>query len=281
MAKRTASKQTTTALQVYDEELAKIAAQASKTEDSAAGGSFFSVRGGVLTFDNTPMPNNCIGVIILHSILENVYYPGKFDPEAPQAPSCFAFGTENADLSPHELATDPQNKTCAGCPNNEWGTADVGRGKACRNTRRLALIPAGQFDKAGREFTPFDDPEHFRTAQIAFLKLPVTSVKGYATFVKQLAGTLKRPPCGVFTKITVVPDAKTQFKVLFEPQGLVTNDLLSVVMKRFEEAKAIIDFPYQPMEDALSSSRPASRAKKPQPKAGKKTAAGPKRGRRF
>ena len=137
----------------------------------------------------------------------------------------------------------------------EWGSADTGRGKAARETRRLALIPAGTFDRMGK-FEAFDDVESFEAAGIGFMKLPVTSVKGYAAFVKQIAGALKRPPHGVFTRIKVVPDPNSQFKVTFEPLAQVPDEIMGVIMQRHEEAKATIETPY-PRFDEEAEKKPA------------------------
>lgn len=242
----------TTALVKWDEELAKQAAIAAGMEDSTATGQFFSLKGGVLSWNDAPLPNNQMAVIIVGSILENVYYEGKFDPEVPQSPVCFAFGRDEKELKPHEVVVKAKTAQCDNCHDcrwNEWGTSDVGRGKACRNTRRLAMIAAGGFDSIGK-YQPFDDPKSaVEQGALGFMKLPVTSVKGFAAFVKQLAGVLKRPPHGVVTKVRVVPDPKSQFKVTFEPIVNVPNELLGAVMKRHEEAMSLIAFPYAPMEE--------------------------------
>jgi hypothetical protein len=170
---------------------------------------------------------------------------------------CFAFGREEKTLAPHQIVIDAGNQQCGasglcdGCEMNEWGSADTGRGKACRNTRRLALIPAGTFNQAGK-FELIEDDEHFESTAIGFMKLPVTSVKGYASFVKQVAGALRRPPFGIVTKVKVVPDPKSQFKVVFEPIINLPDELMGAIMKRHEEAKSTIDFPYQPNDEEVA-----------------------------
>lgn len=220
----------------WEEELARQADVAAGMEAHTGGGQFFSVRGGMLQFDGAPLPGNQACVVIVDSVFENVFYEGAYDPDSPQAPTCFAFGRDEEEMAPSEVVDKtpefkPQSDRCRGCPQNEFGTARVGKGKACRNTRRLALIPAGSYDSKGN-LTIFDDEEHFRKTPLAFMKLPVTSVKGYATFVKQVAGALRRPPHGIITRVFVQPDAKTQFKVLFEALQLVPNELMGAVMQR-------------------------------------------------
>lgn len=235
----------------WDEQLAKEAAVAAGMEQNSGGGQFFSVKGGILTWNDAPVPGNQMAVIVLDHILENVFYEGDFDPDNPGGPACFAFGREEKDMAPHKIVVDAGtavSEKCLGCPNNEWGSSDKGRGKACRNTRRLALIPAGAFNEAGK-FVPIDDEDHFVSTPIGYMKLPVTSVKGFAGFVKQVASALRRPPHGVIAKVKVVPDQKTQFKMTFETISKVDDSLMGAIMKRRDEVKPVIDFPYQPRED--------------------------------
>ena len=265
--KKTAPPSKSTAIAKWDEELAKQAEIASKMEENVGGGQFFSTKGGVLTWQDAPMPNNQMAVIVLDSVLENVFYEGRYDPDTPQSPVCFAFGRDEKTIQPHTIVIENGNSQagasglCAGCDHNQWGSADTGRGKACRNTRRLAMIPAGTFDQMGK-FKIMDDPEHFQNASIGFMKLPVTSVKGYANFVKQVAGALRRPPFGIITKVRVIPDASTQFKVVFEPITEVPDDLMGTIMERHQEAESTIDFPYRPAEEQPPPPPRGSRAAK-------------------
>jgi len=264
----------------WDAELAAQAEIAAGMEANTGGGSFFSTRGGTLSWQDSPLPDNEMAVIILDHIFETVYYEGRYDPDVPQSPVAFAFGREESELRWHENS-DPEfaGQLCSESEVCEWGSADTGRGKAARETRRLAMIPAGQFNRDGT-FELFEDPDHYAKTEIGFMKLPVTSVKGFASFVKQVAGALKRPPFGVVARVAVVPDAKTQFKVTFEALEKVPDDLIGTIMERREEAMAAIDFPYT-REETEEAPAPRSRAaKKP---AGRKTAAAkkPARSRKY
>lgn len=267
--KATASK--STALVKWDEELAKQAEIAAGMEANTGGGQFFSLKGGILSWQDAPLPNNQMAVVILDSIFETTYYEGKYDPDTPQSPVAFAFGRDEKTMVWHENS-DPEfaGKLCIESDVCQWGSADTGRGKAARETRRLAMIPAGSFNQAGK-FELFEEEEHFASTAIGFMKLPVTSVKGYASFVKQVAGALRRPPFGIVTKVKVVPDPKTQFKVVFEPIMNIPDELMGSIMQRHEEAKSTIDFPYQPADEE----------KAPPPKRGSRAAAKPARGRKY
>lgn len=223
----------------WEEQMAKEAEVAAKQEEGVAGGQFFSLKGGRLSWMDNELPNNEMAVIILDSVLENVFYEGAYNPDNVQSPTCFAFGRDAKTMAPS--IDDPVSKVCEGCPKNEWGSADTGRGKACSNVRRLAMIPAGELKET---FEMYDDFE----ATEGYMKLNVMSVKGYANYVTQLANTIHRPPYGVVTRVKVVPDNKSQFRVTFEAMQELDGKVMPTIMKRHEEVASIIDFPYQVAE---------------------------------
>ncbi len=282
----TKSKPTTTAIAKWDEELAREAEIAANMEANTAGGQFFSTKSGVLSWNDAQLPDNQMAVIILDSIMENDFYEGEYDPKNPVPPLCFAFGRDEKAMAPHKIvieAGNAQHEGCQGCEWNEFGTADKGRGKACKNTRRLAMIPAGTLTADGR-FTPFDDVAKFESAAPGFMRLPVTSVRGYASFVKQVAGALKRPPYGVFTKVKVVPDAKNQYQVTFEALGKVGDELMPTVHQRHQELMATIDFPYALAEEQPAPPPPRAtrgRAATAPARGGKNVAPARKAGRKY
>lgn len=255
-----AKKPQTTAVVDWEKEMEAQAALAAEAQRATGGGGgkFFSTAAGVLSFDGNPMPGSRMVVVVLADINENSYYDGPYDPSTPASPVCFAFNKDEADLEPHTAVdNDPyferQHDVCAGCPKNEWGSAATGKGKACKNVARLAMIPAGTFSEKGSgrsravEFDGLiDDADHYTDAEVAYMKLPVMSVKNWASYVKTIAADLKRPPHGVFTEIWLEPDPKSQYKVMFEVVDKVPNELLKIMMDRHVKTQSEIDFPYSP-----------------------------------
>lgn len=245
------------ALVNYDEQWAQ-AASAYAANEPLSGGAFLSTKGGILSFQENPMPGNMVACIVIDSYRENTYYPGKFDADSPLPPTCYAFGRDGAHMGPHpSMQADlnyfrPENMQCEGCPRNEWGSADQGRGKACQNRRRLTLLPAGFYvpRKNSRDFDLelFADPTHFKTAEVAYLKLPVTSVNDWAKYVNQLSASVRRPPFGVVSCISLVPDPKTQFKLHFEMVEMVPDNLASIIMERHRVAAEVPFRGYEPPE---------------------------------
>jgi len=254
----------------WQEQLELDAQAAAKMEESSATGTFFSTKGGHLSFNDNRFPNDEMAVIIVDHVLENILFDGAYDPEEPKGPVCFAFGRDEKTMSPHEVVEDKKCDTCYACPlggRNAWGTAEKGKGKACKNIRRLALISAGTFDKDGK-FTPHPD-EQFSTNPLAFLKIPVTSTKGYAAYVKQLQSTLGRPPYGIFTRISLVDDDNDQFHVQFEALSKVPDKLMTTVITRHQEAEGAIEFPYTPMEQVDEKPKAKGKRTPPPPVKGK------------
>lgn len=240
------------------EEQAAIAAAAQRS--TGGGGKFFSLQAGVLSYDGNPMPGNRMAVIILADTMENSYYDVPYDPSTPAAPRCFAFAKDEDELEPHEAVDkeayfERQHDQCDGCPQNEWGSARTGKGKACSNVMRLAMIPAGNYVNTGTARAPvwglemITDLDHYAKADVAYMKLPVMSVKNYSTFVKQAAAELRRPPHGLVVDVYTLPDQKSQFRVHFEVVDKLPNDILSVIMPRHTTEQANIGFAYNPPQE--------------------------------
>jgi hypothetical protein len=223
----------------------------------------FSVKGGVLSIDDQAIPGNHMAVVILDGILQNTFYEGRYDADNMTPPTCFALGRDDKTLAPHPTVVErgqAQHATCRGCPMNEFGTAENGKGKACGNRVRLMVVKAGDLTAEGRfTYDPKDyDEEHFTSAVAPVLAVPPTSIGAYATYVKSVANTLKMPPHGVFTKISVKPDPKVQVRVSFDPIMKAPVNLMKVLMARHAEVKPAIEQPYnldQPEEAPAQAAR--------------------------
>lgn len=262
--KATASK--TTAIVKWDEALAARAQMAKKAEESVSTGSFISLKSGVMSYNGNPVPGNKLDVVVVDAILENHYFDGAYDPNTPQSPSCYAFGRDEDEMSPHEKVDEPFSEKCKGCPNNEWGSADTGRGKACKNVRRLAVIPADALDGGA---------EGVEEAAIAYLKVPVTSVKAWAGYVNQLAAANK-PPLAFVTEISVTPDAGSQFKVNFKAkESIEDGELIGALLAKAGVVEQTIAFPYQPVEEAPAKSARGKAVPVKTPSRGAKQVAAP------
>jgi len=252
-------KQQSTAMMSYEERLeAEAEAAAGLEKGSGTGLKSFSFKGGQLTFDGAAIPGNQVAVIVVASAIEKAYYEGRYDPNNPEPPVCYALTqTDPDDLAPDpEKVADLQNDVCETCPHNQWGSADTGRGKACKDVRRLILMPAGNIEKNG-DVKLIDDPKTFEKSELGSAKLPPTALNAWAAYVRLLAATVKRPPHGVFTLMSVEPDATNQFKITFEALDPVDKKLLPVVYKRHDEAVPLAMQDYTYLTDEQKAARDA------------------------
>lgn len=243
----------------YDEELARLAKRAVATERPTT--SNISARAGILAYNGTAVPGNKLDCIIIASTHANLYYEEKYDPNNVKSPVCFAYcedpEAEGAVMRPHPKSSKPQSETCADCWANQWGSdPDGGRGKACKNTRNLAILPSGV------------TPEDVATAEVATLSLPVMTVsKKWAPYVHKLASLFNRPPLGVITTLGTVPDAKSQFMITFDDNGLVDKALLGGLLKKAQSAIPLLEREYEPNkeptpEELEAKAKKAQRGKK-------------------
>jgi hypothetical protein len=148
-------------------------------------------------------------VVVLDFISSNVFYDRDYDPKNPIPPACFAIGANPAELVPSKNSPAVQSTTCKACPNNQFGSK--GNGKACKNTRLLAVIP----------YDGLVDGE----SDIWIQSIPPTSVKSFDAYVQLLSVRHKSVPIGVRTMLSMEPKAdyaSPRFKVL----GLLDDELL-------------------------------------------------------
>jgi hypothetical protein len=254
MTEVTNPNQTALALpQSFLTELAVHAKDAAAKERPSAGR--LSLKGG-LSYDGTPVPGNKLEVVIVGGAYRNVLYKGRYDPDNITSPDCFALAVEDEDMRPHENVLNPENDTCKGCPMAEWGSSPTGgRGKACKETRRLVLLPANNLASA----------DAIKGSEMAILDIPVTSVKNYRNLVNVVAGTLNLPVYAVIVLVEWSPDPKTQIKVTFTPLRVAGDEeIIRAIMARREEATRLATIPYDSKEpeDEQPVKAPTSTKKK-------------------
>lgn len=109
--------------------------------------------------------------VIVDFVSANVFYKDGFDKDNMGPPDCFAINPEPNQLVPSVNSPDKQADSCGQCPNNQWGTGARGKGKACKNTRLLAFMPAD----ATQDTPPW------------ILTVSPTGIKGFDDYVRGLA----------------------------------------------------------------------------------------------
>lgn len=226
-----AKKQESTAVVDYMKELNALTVATSEAEKPQ--GNWVSFKSGVLQIGGIAVKGNKVPVIVIHSLFENQWYKNRYDPNNVQPPHCFAFAEKDEDLKPHPDSAEPQAASCAECPKNAWGSdPDGGKGKACKNVRRLAMISPNDLGNVAK-------------AEVALAKLPVTSVKNWSSYANQIANVLKIPPLAVITEMSVEPDAKTQFQVNFSLVDKIEDgEQIKALLGKRRDTTPLIFAPY-------------------------------------
>jgi hypothetical protein len=232
-----------------------VAKLASKAKDVAAAErpsvSKISLRSGIISYGGNPVKGNALPCVIMTAGHRNTYYDTPFDPNNIKNPVCFSLSLTGEDMEAHEnvpdenvpdddpeKARDPMRpRGCDGCAMNAWGSdpRQNSRGKACKETRRIILLPEDATVSA----------EAVMAAEMAIVDIPVTSGKNYSNFVNGLAAAAGIPPWAAISVLSTQPDAKTQFKVNFAAVNPIQDvSVLEALERRHDEACRLLLMPY-------------------------------------
>lgn len=98
--------------------------------------------------DGAPAPYIDVVVVKVYPFDKDrakVYYAQKYTEGSDAKPACYS----NDGIKPSEYAQDPQSKSCAVCPHNQWGariTDDGKKAKVCQDSKRIAVAVPGHLD---------------------------------------------------------------------------------------------------------------------------------------
>lgn len=243
---------TETALTPFQQQMMEIAQQGVEAEKSP-GFTAISIRNSKFRVDDLALPNP-LRVVILNAAFENNFYEGKFDQKATAAPICTALGYDSEALAPpadlktkvQDVCGEPGEPGC--CPNNEWASADTGRGKACKNGRKLAVILA--------------DEKNYAKATVYVLHVPPKSLSNVTKYIKNLGKVMHLPTFGVITALSFDEDEEYPLVELtaVAPFDMEQDqDRLSALMSLHHKTKAELVRPFVRKEE---EAKPAEGKKK-------------------
>lgn len=158
-------------------------------------------------------------LVIVDFLAVNKFYEGAFDSKNPAPPACFAIGSNPRALVPSDNSPNKQASECSGCPMNEFGSA--GTGKACKNTRVLAVLP----------------PDADADTDMWTLEVSPTGLKGFDGYVAGVTRMFQLPPVGVVTTVALDPSVDYPKLMFSNPQP---NANLEVCFGRQGEARDLL-----------------------------------------
>lgn len=164
-----------------------------------------------------------ITCVIVDFATSNNYYSQPFDRDNPTPPDCWAVSKIPSAMKPDPSVPEPQAESCMVCPMNKFESG-VGKSKACKNTRLLAIM---QLDAAD------DSP-------IWLLSVPPSSIRNFDTYVTTtLKGRHNVTPAMVVTQI-YMDQSKTFPAPRCRFERLLDEDELKFYYSRRPEAEAIL-----------------------------------------
>jgi hypothetical protein len=199
--------------------------------------------------DGTETPGPFEAVIVDYNV-HRKFYSGTYDPNNIVPPECFAISDKPKGMTPSDNSPVKQDggKGCDLCPQNQWGSARTGGGKACKETRKLAILP------------PAEDGENVNETPLWTLETSPTALKPFDAYVNGVAKTFQVPPVGVVTQFSF--DANSDYpSVRFEhPQP---NPALAEHFARQGEAQDILKTEPDVSAYGQEAPKPAARGRAP------------------
>ena len=185
---------------------------------SIKGKVFAVVKGGERTVLPNPKdpdsPATSIDAVIIrmNAGTAKVFYLKGYDPESSekQKPDCYS----NDGVTPASDAANAQSKKCATCAHNQFGSARQGKGKACADSKRLAIATADQINEP------------------MLVRVPPASLQSLREFLKTLDNR-GADYNQVLTKISFDMEAESP-KLAFRPVGILDDKTYAQVTEMME-----------------------------------------------
>jgi hypothetical protein len=185
---------------------------------SIKGKVFAVVKGGERTVLPNPKdpdsPATSIDAVIIrmNAGTAKVFYLKGYDPESSekQKPDCYS----NDGVTPASDAANAQSKKCATCAHNQFGSARMGKGKACADSKRLAIATADQINEP------------------MLVRVPPASLQSLREFLKTLDNR-GADYNQVLTKISFDMEAESP-KLAFRPVGILDDKTYAQVTEMME-----------------------------------------------
>lgn len=164
-----------------------------------------------------PVPSIDVVIVKANGYLNKQYYKGKFTEGSTAPPDCFSLDGK----VPSSQVQIPIHPNCMMCPMNQFGSAitdDGKKQKACRDTKKLAVVPLVDLRNAGM-------------GGAMLFRVPPSSLKDLSVLSDQLKGR-GYPYNGVAIQLAF-DTTVSHPKVTFQALRPLTDDEADVVIELF------------------------------------------------
>lgn len=205
-------------INVKEKLAAMLAAQEGKT--AAVGGNKIRVtQDKHFILPDGTKTRDPLQLVVLDFTSRNDYYEDGYDKDNIVPPTCFAIGNIPTKLIPSPNSPVKQADSCAECPANIFGSR--GAGKACKNTRVLAVLP----------------PDADADTPIWTIQVSPTAIKAWDGFVKDVQRQFSAPPVAVVVTVSFNEAAEYAQLTFGDAQP---NENIEVHLERVEEATELL-----------------------------------------
>lgn len=187
----TSKKANTNLVDIKAQLAAQVAALAERTSP-ATGASIRVTQSKKFKFPDGDETGDAWSAVIVDYTCQREFYTGTYDPDNISPPACFAISDKPKGMVPSDNSPEKQADNCDDCPNNQWGS-DGKRGKACKEVRKLAIMP------------PAEDGEDIAQTPIWLMKVSPTAIKPFDAYVTSVGKTYGLPPVGVVSQVAFDP----------------------------------------------------------------------------
>jgi len=222
--------------------LMEAAAKKAAVEENS-GIPFISLKGKKFSIGDEKVgyKHDTLGVaircVIVATTFDFTWYDRPYDPsnEDFNPPACFAIGADQDDLVPHEDSPIAQSSNCLDCAMNQFKSAVNGKGKACRNGRRLLIAYINDDGSADLE-------------NLAILSLSPTALRGFSSYLKKVSEVKGLPIWSVATILSFEQDVAYP-QVISTFDGVLQHNMagqasLIEISQRLAEFQTSVEMPY-------------------------------------
>lgn len=229
----------------------------------------FALRGGeVIGFPRqNRAPGQELPMIVLAHAFYNALMPERYVKGQPPRIDCAAVSETLENMGPPEAWPKEKRgaEKCQLCPNNAFGSGDEGKGKACRNSDALIVLPLHNVDPASFNMKWIEKQPLVR------MFVPPTSMKHWGKYASMIVDAKKGagvPLHAVVTLATVQPSDKSKQEVVFTAASFPPENVMAALTARRAEARELAVRPpvYQAPKAADAKSKGTAGRKRVAPK---------------
>jgi len=184
--------------------------------------------------------------IIVDFIAKKAWYPNPYDKDNIVPPHCFGLDfVAHSALEPSENSPERQCETCATCPKNAFGSAENGKGKACKDSYVLALL----------------GPDAEEGSPLMTLEISATGIKPFEKYVRDLARETGKAPYAFVTEF-FMDDSVDYASVRCGFPLEASPELIMMALSRREEAATLLSTEpdVSGFEEKMASLKPQKKA---------------------